>query len=73
MSAGVDHKKNYINVWVALLILTVITVAAAYLNMGSPWNILVAMLIGTIKAALVCLYFMELRYDNLTNRVVFVS
>lgn len=67
-----DHKKTYFIVWMALLILTVITVWTAYHNYGI-FNIIVAMGIATIKASLVCLFFMHLKYDNHVDQVVFVS
>ena len=66
------HAKIYIKVWMALLALTAITVAVSYHDFGD-WNIFVAMLVATIKGALVCLFFMHLKYDNQLNRVVFVS
>lgn len=68
-----DHRKSYKIIWATLLVLTVITVVAAYYDLGSGINILVAIFIATVKATLVCLYFMHLKYDNLTNRVAFVS
>ena len=73
MFVGTDHKKAYLNVLGALLILTVITVAASYVHFGGPFNILIAMLIATIKGALICLFFMHLKYDNRVNQVVFIS
>lgn len=66
------HAKAYIMVWAALLVLTVITVSVSYYNFGD-WNIFVAMLVATIKGALVCLIFMHLMYDSKINRVIFVS
>ncbi|MDO8527817.1 MAG: c-type cytochrome [Deltaproteobacteria bacterium] len=66
------HAKVYIKVWLTLLCLTVMTVAVSYYNFGD-WNIFVAMLVATIKAVLVCLFFMHLKYDNRLNQVVFVS
>jgi caa(3)-type oxidase subunit IV len=69
---SVNHRKAYIAVWITLLVLTFITVEVSYHNYGT-WNIAVAMLVATIKASLVCLYFMHLRYDNRVNLVVFVS
>lgn len=66
------HRKTYRWVWAFLLVLTIITVWVAYFNFG-VLNILVAMAIATLKAALVCLYFMHLKYDNKLNQVVFVS
>lgn len=66
------HAGTYIAVWISLLILTATTVWVSYYNFGTL-NILVAMLVATIKGSLVCLYFMHLRYDNRVNQVVFVS
>src|SRR3990167_4374139 len=66
------HAKAYISVWMALLCLTAITVWVSYHDFGT-YNILVAMLVATIKGALVCLYFMHLKYDNRVNQVVFIS
>ena len=56
----------------SLLVLTGLTVGISYIEFGSL-NIVVAMLIATVKATLVCLYFMHLKYDNRVNQVVFVS
>ena len=66
------HETTYLLVWAALLVLTVITVSVSYYNFGIL-NIVVAMGVATIKGALVCLYFMHLKYDNKVNQVVFVS
>ncbi len=62
----------YIKVAVALYVLTVLTVVAHYFehalgSMAAP----VALLIATIKAALVMLFFMGLKYDDNQNRVIF--
>lgn len=65
--------KTYINVFAALIGLTVITVGAAYIHMGHLLNILVAMLIATVKASLVILWFMHQKYENTQNRVIFFS
>ena len=53
------HVKVYIFVFVALLVGTIITVAASYFDLGSL-NIAVAVFIATIKAFLVAGYFMHL-------------
>ena len=58
----------------ALLILTIITVGAAYMDFGGRnINLAIAMLIAVIKASLVILYFMHLRYDRLFNTIIFVA
>ena len=57
---------------VALLILTAITVYAAQVDLGRL-NIVVALGIASIKASLVGLFFMHLKYDDRFNSVVLVS
>jgi cytochrome c oxidase subunit 4 len=59
----------YAKTLVALLILTAITVAAAYVNLGSG-NVVVALTIATIKASLVVLFFMHLRWDKPVNGII---
>jgi cytochrome c oxidase subunit 4 len=46
----------------ALMFLTFITVAVTYVDLGRL-SIWVALIIALVKASLVCLYFMHLRYD----------
>jgi cytochrome c oxidase subunit IV len=65
-----------------LLMFTVMTVGAAQLEVlimntfdveFPRWvNILVALSIATVKSALVLLYFMQLRYDNPINGIIFI-
>ena len=66
------HEKIYIGILGSLLVLTFITVWVSYFNFG-VLNVLVAMLIATIKASLVALFFMHLYEDNRLNQVVFIS
>ncbi|HYF52354.1 MAG TPA: cytochrome C oxidase subunit IV family protein [Planctomycetota bacterium] len=62
-------------VFVALCFLTFVTVAIAAIPPSvidlSAYNIWIAMGIATIKALLVCAFFMHLRYDKLLNIIVF--
>ncbi|MEO5923773.1 MAG: cytochrome C oxidase subunit IV family protein [Bryobacteraceae bacterium] len=59
---------------VALLILTGITVGASYINFGSSAaNVTIALSIATIKAILVALFFMHLRWDKSVNAIIAVS
>jgi len=73
------HSKShsplpYLFTLVALLILTGVTVGASYINFGSSTvNVIVAMLIATLKASLVALVFMHLRHDKPLNSIIFVS
>ena len=62
----------YVKTFIALLVLTVITVAAAQVDFGSM-NVIVAMIIAVIKASLVCLVFMGLRWDKGVNAVFFLG
>ena len=63
--------STYIRIFVALLVLTVITVAASRFDFGE-WNTVIAFAIATVKAFLVLAYFMHLKYDNMLNRVAVV-
>lgn len=67
-----DHRKTYLYVWLVLMILTIITVTAAYINFGKM-NLFIAMAIASVKASLVILYFMHLKGDATLNQVVFLS
>lgn len=64
--------KALVAVWVTLLALTVITVAATRIDLGE-FNLYLAMAIATAKAGLVALYFMHMRYDRPVNALVFLS
>jgi len=55
--------KYYFITLGALLVLTILTVAAAYQDFGAM-NLVVAMVIASIKALLVALFFMHLKYEN---------
>lgn len=65
-------KQVYMNVFYALIVLTVITVAAARVDFGFL-NTFIAIGIATVKAGLVAAYFMGLKYDEKLNVVIFVS
>lgn len=63
--------KVYFIVWGALLVGTVLTVAVAQVDFGS-WNMVIAMLVATVKASLVMMFFMGLKYDTAENSVAFL-
>ena len=59
--ADIDkHVRVYITVFVALMVLTIITVAISYLDLTVPLAVTVALLVATIKGSLVACYFMHL-------------
>jgi caa(3)-type oxidase subunit IV len=61
----------YRNVWLALIVLTVITVVTSYIDFGGHLNIIIAMMIACFKALLVTSYFMGLKYDDSENNFTF--
>lgn len=70
--AHVMPVKVLLGIWAALIALTVITVWSAQYDLGRI-DMVVAMGIATIKATLVALYFMHLRYDKGFHTVVILG
>jgi len=62
----------YVTIWAALMVFTGITVFAASVELG-VFNIVVALLIATIKGTLVVLFFMHLRYSTKLTMVTVVA
>jgi cytochrome c oxidase subunit IV len=61
----------YIVIFATLLVLTAVTVGASYIEMGI-FNPIVALAIGVVKATLVVLFFMGVKYSTkLTKLTVF--
>ena len=58
-----------VGVFVLLLVLTFVTVAVTWVDLGQ-FNIWIALAIAVVKAAFVGLYFMHLRYDAPFNGLV---
>lgn len=54
------HVRTYVVVFVALMALTMVTVAVSYLHLSIGYAITVAMIIASIKGSLVASYFMHL-------------
>ena len=60
-AADIDkHVRVYIIVFVALMALTIITVAVSYLDLPPAMAIALALFVATIKGSLVACYFMHL-------------
>ena len=62
-SEHITPYKTYVVVWIVLMVLTVITVEAARHQFGS-FNIVIAMVIASIKASVVALWFMHLKFED---------
>ena len=60
---GLEEYKLYIKIGALLMFLTVITVAAAQFDFGIL-NVPIALLIASVKASFVALYFMHLKYED---------
>ena len=62
MSETVVPKSTYVVVWASLLVLLAVTVALSYAHLG--WlNTVAAVSIAAIKALIIIMYFMHVRYS----------
>ena len=68
----IGSNLSYLGIFAALICLTILTVKVSYYDFGKA-NILIAMLIATMKASLVAAFFMHLRYDKLFNTLAFLG
>ena len=60
-AADIDrHVRIYISVFVALMVLTIVTVAISRFHLPVHTAIAIAMIVATIKGSLVACYFMHL-------------
>ncbi|MBL8137066.1 MAG: cytochrome C oxidase subunit IV family protein [Acidobacteria bacterium] len=78
MSSGhsgvhVSPLSTYLSIFAALMVLSAITVGAAFVNLGA-FNPIVALAIAGVKATLVILFFMHVKYSSrLTKLTVVLS
>jgi cytochrome c oxidase subunit 4 len=56
-------RTVYITIYLILMLLLAATIAVAFLDLG-PFNTLLAMSIAMLKAVLVVLFFMHVRYEG---------
>ncbi len=63
MAEHVVARKTYILVWAALMALMVLTAGLSRINLGE-WSTVVALAIAVVKALLVILFFMHVRYED---------
>jgi len=60
-AADIDkHVRIYISVFVALMVLTIVTVAVSRFHLPVPIAVTVALIVAIIKGSLVACYFMHL-------------
>jgi cytochrome c oxidase subunit 4 len=72
MSGHISPLKIYFGVFGALMVLTAITVIVAYVDLGEM-NKVVALGIASLKATLVVLYFMHVRYASRMTKMVVMA
>ena len=63
-SEPIVSVRTYVVVWASLIILTLITTGAAFIDLGGEWNTFTAIAIAVVKTLLVVVYFMHLRYSS---------
>lgn len=80
MSEHIVQPRTYIIIFLALMVLTAVTVAVAFVDLDVtiggvkvPLNPVVALVIATFKALLVILWFMHVRYSTRLTWIVVIS
>jgi cytochrome c oxidase subunit IV len=63
MAHGIVPRRVYYKIFATLLALTLLTVGAAFLDLGRL-NTIIALTIAVGKATLVLLFFMHVRYSS---------
>ncbi len=62
-----------VGILAVLLVLTVLTVSVTSFDLGAQGNLVVAMVIATVKAALVVTFFMHLLWDKKFHLILFMT
>lgn len=71
-SLKTNRVGNYVLVWLALVVLTGLTIEAAELQLGA-WSMVANILIASTKASLVLWFFMHLKDEpRLFRRLLFI-
>ncbi|MGI8835290.1 MAG: cytochrome C oxidase subunit IV family protein [Pyrinomonadaceae bacterium] len=73
MSEHIVSLKVYVSIFLALLVGTALTVYAGLVDFPGQLNVIIALTIAVVKATLVVLYFMHVRYSSRLIWVVFTS
>jgi cytochrome c oxidase subunit 4 len=72
MTEHIVTKKQYALIFGILMVLTLATTAIGMIDLGRL-NVVVALVIATIKALLVVLFFMHIYWSSKLNKLVVVS
>jgi len=68
----IESARNYILIFVGLIVATVATTAVAFVNLGA-FNVVVALGIATCKMLLVSLFFMHVKHSSALTKLVLVG
>ena len=69
MSGHISPKPTYYAIFGALMVLTAVTVSVAFVDLGAL-NFPVALAIAILKATLVVLFFMHVKYSSKLTKLV---
>jgi cytochrome c oxidase subunit 4 len=72
MAGHISPKSMYYAIFGTLMVLTAVTVAVAFVNLG-PLNFPIALAIAITKATLVILFFMHLKYSSRLTKLICAS
>ena len=76
--ASEEHRQHvipigvYVGIWAILMFLTGLTVFVSFIDLHN-WNIVLALVIATIKGTLVVLFFMHLFYSSKLTKVTVIA
>ncbi|HEY8226123.1 MAG TPA: cytochrome C oxidase subunit IV family protein [Pyrinomonadaceae bacterium] len=73
MSEHIVPVRIYFIILSVLILGTTLTVWAGFRDFPGPLNVIIALTIASIKATLVILYFMHLRYSQRLLWIIFLS
>jgi cytochrome c oxidase subunit 4 len=73
MSEHIVPVRVYLMIFAALMVGTALTIWAGLQDFPGPLNVIIALTIAVIKATLVVLYFMHVRYSSRLIWVIFAS
>jgi len=73
MSEHIVPVRIYFFIFLALMAGTTLTVIAGLQDFPGPLNVIIALTIACIKATLVVLFFMHLRYSARLTWVIFIA
>jgi cytochrome c oxidase subunit 4 len=72
MSGHISSVKSYVGIFLTLMVLTAVTIAVAYVNLGQ-FNKVVALGIASFKATLVVLYFMHVKHASRLTKLIIIT